>query len=270
MALKLKLENIDVSFTKEGPPYKTPDMEIKFANQIYNVEVTTINNPDEYKGKQVFYQKLIQLQVKHKVKTGGILFDIPKKKEYKLFQRIEERIIEIKERDAKGEVVVDGRLTVEIVPRLKNQKLTFQGFTFIHKELKNIEDKIIEVIKHKIKQLFVNPILQFFAFMGGSRSFNIEQLYSKTFDKIHFYLQTILNLSALVLSLYSDFYPMEPLKHLKSPIDSKAFFLLKPGFGETERSIIWKNKKASTEVPIPFLQTYENFENNVDKVLQKE
>ncbi len=46
MALKFKLQGFELAFTDENTPDKTPDIEIKLADRIFNLEVTSLNNPD--------------------------------------------------------------------------------------------------------------------------------------------------------------------------------------------------------------------------------
>ncbi|MBY8999576.1 MAG: hypothetical protein KGD64_01555 [Candidatus Heimdallarchaeota archaeon] len=261
MALKFKLQGFETVFTNEKTPDKKPDIEIKLANRIFNLEVTTINNPDKYREKQEFYFKLVKLKHKYNVKMAGILVDIPNNIQNDLLQKIEEKTLETKDKGGEGKMVIEGKLNLEI----GSTKL--QGFALVHKELKDIEDKVIEVIRKKTAQFSVKQNPGILCIYTGSRTYNIEQIYTKAYDKINLFLQTIPNLSVLVLSQYSDFYRMEPLNHLQSSFNFKTLCTLKPGFGEIEQSLIWQNKMASTEVPSDFIQSYETFEDKLDALL---
>ncbi|MBA7545471.1 hypothetical protein ES705_37840 [subsurface metagenome] len=59
----------------------------------------------------------------------------------------------------------------------------------------------------------------------------------------------------------------ESVDVLISSNGSKTLSVLKPGFGETEQSIIWKNIIASYELPPEFIKTYETFDHQVSKIL---
>ncbi len=267
MALKFKLQGFEVVFTDENTPDKTPDIEIKLADRIFNLEVTSLNNPDQDKEKQEFHLQLMNLMLRHNVEIAGNIIDIPKIMHNNLLQEIENRIVESKEKGEITKIIEEGKLILEIAPNRSTDKLTFTGFHFVNKELKNIEDKVNQVIKDKSGQLNVNQNPGILCIYGGSRVFNIEELYTEAYDKINPYLQTIPKLSALVLSSYSDFYPSETLNNLTSSIGSKTLSVLKPGFGETEQSIIWKNSTASYELPPEFIESYETFEHQVSEIL---
>ncbi|MHA1222775.1 MAG: hypothetical protein ACTSP3_05875 [Candidatus Heimdallarchaeaceae archaeon] len=266
-ALRLKLQGISVAFTVEKSPDKTPDIEIKINNQCYNLEITTINNPDDDKKKQEFLQKLVGLEIKNKVKFGGIIYEVPKHPQNEILSKIENKIIEAKEKRKITKMIDKGKFTLEFAPRELKEKMKLTGFVFIHKELNSIEDKIISVIKDKSEQLYVNQHPGILCIYGGSRTFDIESIYSKAFDKINFYLQTLPELSGLVLSLYSDFYPIKDFKPLKQFNNSKLLVVLKPGFGETEQSIIWKNQLATHSLPKEFINSYQTFELKVSEIL---
>ncbi len=209
----------------------------------------------------------MNLMLRHNVEIAGNIIDIPKIMHNNLLQEIENRIVESKEKGEITKIIEEGKLILEIAPNRSTDKLTFTGFHFVNKELKNIEDKVNQVIKDKSGQLNVNQNPGILCIYSGSRTFNIEELYTKAYDKINLYLQTIPNLSALVLCSYSDFYPLKTLNHLTTSIDSKTLSVLKPGFGETEQSIIWKNSTASYELPPEFIESYETFDHQVSEIL---
>ena len=77
-------------------PDKTPDIEIELDDRIFNHEVTSLNNPDEYKEKQEFQSHLINLQLEHKVKIAGNIIEIPREIQSNFLQKIENRIVEDK------------------------------------------------------------------------------------------------------------------------------------------------------------------------------
>ncbi len=267
MALKFKLQGFEVVFTDENTPDKIPDIEIKLADKVFNLEVTSLNNPDQDKEIQEFYSQLLNLILRHKVEIAGNIIDVPKNMHSNLLQEIENRIIESKEKGEITKIIEEGKLILEIAPNRSTEKLTLTGFHFVNKELKNIEDKVNQVIKDKSGQLSVNQNPGILCIYSGSRTINIEKLYTKAYDKINPYLQTMPNLSALVLSSYSDFYPLKTLNHLKSSIGSKVLCVLEPRFGETEQSIIWKNSTASYELPPEFIESYETFDHQVSEII---
>jgi len=172
-----------------------------------------------------------------------------------------------KEKSKKTKIIRKGKLVLEIVPRTGLKELTFQGVHLVHKELKNIEDKVNQTIRDKQEQLNVNQNPGILCIYGGSRTINIEKLYANSYDKINPYLQTFPNLSALVLSSYTDFYPTESLNQLESQIDAKTIVELTPGFGELEQSIIWNNSTSSCKTLPEFIQSYETFENRLAEIL---
>lgn len=259
MALKFKIQGFEVSFIEEKSTAKTPDMEVKLANRVFNLEVTTVNNPDEIQEKMKFYLLLNAIMFKHKVGMAGNLIHIPTQLQGELIQEIEEKAIESSEMGKKFKITRKGKFVLEIVPRTALKELTFQGVQFVHKELNDIEDKVNWIITNKQEQLDVNHNPGILCIYGGSRTINIEELYTKSYDKINPYLQTFPNLSALVLSSYTDFYPTESLNYLESQMNAKILRIIKPGFGENEQSIIWKNSAANFKIPYEFVKLYEDY-----------
>ena len=261
MALKFKLQDFDVIFTDENTKDKTPDIEVKFDNNVFNLEVTTINNPDDDKEKNEFHSKLRMLMLKHKIGIGGVIIDVPKQTHEQLIQEIESKIIDVKSKNEEHTMIKEGSYNLTLSPVGGSSR-----FVFVHKELKDIEDKVIQTIKDKGDQLSVNNNPSILCIYCGSRSVNLEQLYTKGYDKIGYYIQTMPNLSGLVLSLYSDFFAPETLKHLESSNGQRVFKELTPGFGEREQSIIWRNDFATIRLPPEFLRVYDNFENNIENL----
>ncbi len=258
VALRFKIHGLDVTFSVEEPPEKTSDIEVKISNQIFNVEVTTLNNPDEVRDKMDFLMFLHQIMLKHKVYIAGNIINIPRTESIILLNEVEEKAIKSKTKMKKAIYTESGKLILEIVPRERTSELSFQGIHIVYKELTEIEDKINWTITKKQDQLNVNNKPGILCIYAGNRIINIEELYSRKYDKIYPYLQTYSNISGLVVSSYSLFESTENLEHLKRYHDNKLLREAKTGFGDSEHSIIWVNSTAKTRLPIQFIESYEN------------
>lgn len=267
LAVRFKIQGFDVVFSDEKPPDKTPDMEINFSNKVFNLEVTTLNNPTEDQEKMSFYMKLNRIMFTQKIHMAGNLIRIPKQKQNELLEEIEENAKESITTGKKKIIVKEGAIVLEIVPWEKASELTFQGVHIVYKEKKNLVDKINQTIIDKQDQLNANQNPGILCIYEGSRLVNVEELYTKSYDKIYPHLQTYPNLSAIAISSYSDFYPTESLNHLEPQKNSKIFKTIKPAFGEREHSIIWKNTVAHVQLPEEFIRSYDYFEKRIEEEL---
>ncbi|NPD87383.1 MAG: hypothetical protein HGN29_01585 [Asgard group archaeon] len=269
MALKFKIQGFDVTFVKENVSENTPDLEVKLGKTVFNIEVTTVNQPNEYREITIFYQHLHVLMRKYKIFMSGNLIKIPISIQKNLLQEIEEKVKEAQEECKKTTIIKEGILVLELFPRGMKNIVTYKGMRFVHKEEKQIEDKVRQTIIDKQKQLKANNNAGILCIYGGSRTINIRELFEKLNEKIHPYLQTYPDLSALVLSSYKDVSTYENEISSEAEKDSKILKIINPAFGEKEYSVIWKNDSAKNVIPAEFLQVYNDFELKLQDILQK-
>lgn len=131
----------------------------------------------------------------------------------------------------------------------------------------DVEDKIIRTIRDKNKQLQVNNLPGILCIYTGSRTADLEKIYHDEFDKIHMYLQSYPNISAVVLSTYSEFYDLESKNQQILKKKSKILIPIKPAFGNSEINIIWINEHARIKLPSIFIDTYQNYEKHINKIM---
>ncbi len=268
-ALKFKIQDFDVFFVKENASENTPDLNVKLGNSVFNIEIATVNQPNEYREKMIFYQNLQGLMWKYKIFMSGNLIKIPISIQENLLQEIEVKAEEAKEKCRKTTIIKEGKLILELYPREMKNLTTYNGMRFVHKEEKQIGDKIRQTIIDKQKQLKTNDNPGILCIYGGSRPINIKELIEILDHKIYPILQTYPDLSALVLSSYKDIYTYENEISLENGKESKILKTLNPAFGEKEYSVILRNDSARNAISSELLQVYDKFDPKLQDILHK-
>ncbi|MHA1303856.1 MAG: hypothetical protein ACTSPI_09155 [Candidatus Heimdallarchaeaceae archaeon] len=266
IALRLHIEGIDIKFPEESQNSKSPDVVMNLDDGKYNIEVTSINYPQSVQWMNELYTKIISLGFRNRVKLSGNLMEPHSKKQIKLFlAKLQDAIQNYKTSNSVKRISEDGLGTVQIGT---NTSTTFQssGFTFRHTKPIDMVDKIIRIMEKKQDQLKVNNNPGIICVFNGTEVTDPMHLFNADFDEINIALSTYSRLLGVVVSNYKVFYARELKQTQIKKKGNRMLIELSPALEPRETSLIWKDEVSDLNLPIEFINAFENYQINLNKL----
>ena len=275
ISLKLHLEGLNVYFVNVDAKHN-PDMKIKVDNKLTNIEVSSLNPPDQETRFQTFLDHILHLHMSLEVVLGGYVNRIPSPKEMeKIFDQLKESINKSKDAHKVEKLNYEGVVTIYIAPNdLANQipdDCRGRFHFFGPPERKPIQKQIQQKIEYKRKQLFRGnqPGILFLYTLLINRK-DVFKLFKTDMDDITAVLTSYPKLLGLVLIVpYNEIgtVSMEMLETLKPEYKKNKILLeCEAGKYQYESIIIWKNLHSKDEFPDEVINAIKDYSENLSNL----
>ena len=261
IALKLRLAGLEVSFVPPGD-LASPDLTVKAGRTVFNLEVTSLNPPDE-ESRATDLMSGITVAQMMKAVTGGYISRAPSHKELgKLADSVTQAIREAYEKRTIVRVNVPGLALIYVAHRDLASSLPEDcrgSFRFIQPYPRSVEERLGRILRNKAKQTFIEDrpgLLVVYARMIGLEG--ATSLYEDLRDDIGAVISSFPRLTGLIVTapLSGVGVPEGEEKRVEG---DRTLLYSRPSVDEFEATVIWRNPHADVPMPIQIQEAFENY-----------
>ncbi len=266
VALKLHLSGLEVSFIPPGD-LASPDLTVKVGGTLFNVEVSSLNTPDEESRATDLLSTITVAQMRKAV-TGGYISRPPSHSE---LETLTKQIVEAIEKAVDSHEIVKvnmpGVALVYVAPKDLASEMPEDSrgsFRFIQPYPRSTEEKIGKKLRDKARQVFVgdrSAFLIVYARMIGLEG--ATSLYEDLRDDIGAVIPSFPKLTGLVVTapLTGVGVPEGEEKRIRG---DRTLLYSRPSVDEFVASVIWRNTHADVSMPNEVLEAFKKYSANLE------
>ena len=266
VALKMKLAGFSVSFVQPNSSSPSPDLQVADDSISFNIEVSSINPPDEHERMNEFFSRISTISFERKVSTGGIISRTPKQAEILPFiDKFHKEIDKVVQFNEMRKVTEPGLITLYVAQRELERLMPEDcrgGFRMIPLEPRPDKQRILAKIHEKIKQVCVNNAPGMIVLYSEITPDLAVALFEEPLDDISATIATYPKLIAFVLTCPQRWFNVDETP-LKRADGNRILLRLTPAIHESETMVIWTNSHGEVLLPEKFLQAFKNYPRNL-------
>lgn len=261
VALKLHLYGLEVSFVPTEAD-ASPDLTVNIGRTAFNVEVTSLNPPDEESRVTDLLSIITAAQIRKAV-TGGYISRAPRQDELeKLAVSVVQAIDRAYTEHSVEKVNVPGLALIYAAHRDLAMSLPEDcrgSFRFIQPYPRSIEERLGRILRNKAKQTISGDrpgLLVVYARMIGLEG--ATNLFEDPRDDIGAVIPSFPKLAGLVVTapLTGVGLPDEGEKRVEG---DRTLVYLKSSIDEFEATVIWRNPHADLAMPSVLLEAFDDY-----------
>ncbi len=265
VALKLHISGLEVSFVPPGD-IASPDLTVKVGKTVFNVEVTSLNPPDE-ESRATDLMSVITVAQMRKAVTGGYISRAPRQDELEeLGDSVVQAIDRAYAEHSVEKVNVPGLALIYAAHRDLAASLPVDcrgSFRFIQPYPRSIEERLGRILRNKAKQTFIEGrlgLLVVYARMIGLEG--ATSLYEDLKDDIGAVIPSFPMLTGLMVTapLIGVGVPEGEEKRVEG---DRTLLYSRPSVDEFEATVIWRNPHADVPMPAEVIRAFEEYPANL-------
>jgi len=274
VALKLHLGGLKVAFSQIEKTAK-PDLYVMKNGYKTNVEVTSLNPPEEERLIHTLYSGILVFTSHPKIIAGGLIAGAPSDKERGIIieevKKAREDVIQL---GVTRSIRFPGIATIYLAPRDNAEKIPEEcrdAFSIIQPNRRAIEDLTVRKMKDKYDQVAADSgagLLYIYTEMADRQK--LLSLFETDPNSVDLALATYPQLQGLVLTVpHRGIHVVSAVKSSGSEVKRRGnnvFFESSPGEYQGESTIMWVNSHAAKYLPEYIKQAIENYSSNLRKL----
>ncbi len=261
VALRLHLAGFEVSFVPPGD-LASPDLTVKVEETVFNVEVTSLNPPDEESRATDLFGIITVAQMRKAV-TGGYISRPLRQDEFEILgDRVVKAIDRAFSEHTIEKVNVPGLALIYVAHRDLASSLPEDcrgSFRFIQPYPRSIEERLGRILRNKAKQTISGDrpgLLVVYARMIGLEG--ATSLFEDPRDDVGAVTPSFPKLAGLVVTapLTGVGLPDEGAKRVEG---DRTLVYLKSSIDEFDATVIWRNPHTDVAMPSVLLEAFDDY-----------